>query len=129
MIDRLSPSSETLGQPSRPLIDRNRLRWTPKQVGLLGDAEKAGLEADQEWEEAPSTVRIRAGDIRGLMPERLKIRLWRETAVEHSRIMVDPSVMGGVPVVAGTRIPVYVIVGRTAAGHHPEQIVEEMGGE
>jgi uncharacterized protein (DUF433 family) len=38
-------------------------------------------------------------------------------------ITVDPDVMGGRPVIAGTRIPIEVIVGELAGGSSFEQIM------
>jgi uncharacterized protein (DUF433 family) len=40
------------------------------------------------------------------------------------RISVDPGLMLGQPVVAGTRLPVYVIVQAIAAGDGSEEILE-----
>ncbi|MBI3953018.1 MAG: DUF433 domain-containing protein [Chloroflexi bacterium] len=34
----------------------------------------------------------------------------------HERIVVDPEVMGGKPVIKGTRVPVQVVVGSLAGG-------------
>ncbi|GLV47161.1 hypothetical protein TJA_03350 [Thermus sp. LT1-2-5] len=42
----------------------------------------------------------------------------------EGRIVVDPEVMGGKPVVAGTRITVEEILRRLAAGESPEAILE-----
>jgi len=41
------------------------------------------------------------------------------------RIEVDPKIMHGKPVIAGTRIPVYVILQLLAGGLSPEQICQE----
>lgn len=41
-------------------------------------------------------------------------------------IVVDPEVMGGKPVVAGTRITVEEILRRLAAGESPEAILEAL---
>jgi len=46
---------------------------------------------------------------------------WKE------RIAVDPEVMGGKPVIAGTRVPVQVIVGSLAGGDSVEQVCEGYG--
>ena len=40
------------------------------------------------------------------------------------RITVDPGVMLGQPVIAGTRLPVYVIIQAIAAGDGTEQLIE-----
>ncbi len=41
------------------------------------------------------------------------------------RIEVDPRILGGKPVIKGTRIPVYLIVELLAAGLSPKDIVKE----
>lgn len=43
---------------------------------------------------------------------------------DEERIMVDPKVMKGKPVVKGTRIPVYTILEFFESGHTTEDIVE-----
>lgn len=40
------------------------------------------------------------------------------------RITVDPGLMLGQPVIAGTRLPVYVIVKAIAAGDGPKELFE-----
>ena len=40
------------------------------------------------------------------------------------RITVDPGVMLGQPVIAGTRLPVYVIVQAIAAGDGPKELLD-----
>ena len=40
------------------------------------------------------------------------------------RITVDPGLMLGQPVIAGTRLPVYVIIQAIAAGDGTEQLIE-----
>ena len=37
----------------------------------------------------------------------------------------NPGVLGGKPVIRGTRIPVYLIAGFVESGHSPEQIVDD----
>jgi uncharacterized protein (DUF433 family) len=39
----------------------------------------------------------------------------QEVAV-HPRIVVDPNIQGGRPVIRGTRVPIYVLVDAVAAG-------------
>ncbi|HLC29839.1 MAG TPA: DUF433 domain-containing protein [Dehalococcoidia bacterium] len=46
---------------------------------------------------------------------------WRE------RITNDPGIMGGKPVVRGTRVPVQVIIGSLAGGMGVEEICREYG--
>ncbi len=45
--------------------------------------------------------------------------------MDLARIVVDHQIMGGVPCVAGTRIPVATIVGLVASGLSTEEIVAE----
>lgn len=45
------------------------------------------------------------------------------------RIMIDPEILGGKPIIKGTRIPVDVIVGHVAAGDTIEKIVESFDVE
>ena len=37
-------------------------------------------------------------------------------------VTVDPAVMGGVPVIKGTRVPVEIVVGSLAAGDTPDML-------
>jgi uncharacterized protein (DUF433 family) len=47
-------------------------------------------------------------------------------AVEVFRgVTVDPAIVHGRPVVAGTRVPVEVVVGVLAGGSTPEEVVED----
>ena len=41
------------------------------------------------------------------------------------RIVTDPAVLLGKPIIRGTRVPVYLIVGLVEAGQAPEQIVDD----
>jgi uncharacterized protein (DUF433 family) len=41
------------------------------------------------------------------------------------RIVSDPAVLLGKPIIRGTRVPVYIIVGLVEAGQTPEQIVDD----
>ena len=43
----------------------------------------------------------------------------------NPRISADPNVCGGDPCIAGTRIPVHVIISHLAAGDSVETILEE----
>ncbi len=45
-------------------------------------------------------------------------------ALEES-IVTDPAVLLGKPVIRGTRVPVYLIVGLVEAGQTPAQIVDD----
>jgi uncharacterized protein (DUF433 family) len=62
-------------------------------------------------------------------PPAWRIRLWREVAAEHPRIQVDPAVMGGEPVIVGTRIPVYVILGYATEFESHEQLAAQFYNE
>jgi uncharacterized protein (DUF433 family) len=42
-----------------------------------------------------------------------------------SKIIRDPQILGGKPVIAGTRIPVRLIIDHLAEGYMPEEIVIE----
>ncbi|MBI3609767.1 MAG: DUF433 domain-containing protein [Nitrospirae bacterium] len=44
---------------------------------------------------------------------------------KKSRIVIDPKVMGGKPVIKGTRVPVQVIVGGLAGGMTADEVCEE----
>ncbi len=41
------------------------------------------------------------------------------------RIVTDPAVLLGKPIIRDTRVPVYLIVGFVEAGQTPEQIVDD----
>ena len=43
----------------------------------------------------------------------------------HERITVDPQIMFGKPVIKGTRIPVYLILGLLVAGMSEKEILKE----
>lgn len=43
------------------------------------------------------------------------------------RIVVDPQVRFGKPVIQGTRVPIHVLVAKVAGGMTPEQVAEEYG--
>jgi uncharacterized protein (DUF433 family) len=45
----------------------------------------------------------------------------------ESRIAIDPDVMGGKPVIKGTRVPIEVIVGSLAAGDTVAEVCEDYG--
>jgi len=44
---------------------------------------------------------------------------------KKGRIVIDPKVMGGKPVILGTRVPVQVIVGALAGGMTREEVCKE----
>lgn len=41
------------------------------------------------------------------------------------RIVTDPAVLLGKPIVRGTRVPVYLIAGLVEAGQTPEEVVDD----
>ncbi len=41
------------------------------------------------------------------------------------RITTNPEVLGGKPIVRGTRVPVYLIVDWVNSGHTPDEIVDD----
>ena len=43
----------------------------------------------------------------------------------NERIVTDPAVLLGKPIVRGTRVPVYLIVGLVEAGMTPAEIVDD----
>lgn len=43
------------------------------------------------------------------------------------RIVADPAIRRGKPVIEGTRVPVHVVVGHVAAGTPIEEVAEEFG--
>lgn len=45
-------------------------------------------------------------------------------AVSHERILIDPAVMAGKPVIKGTRLTVELILRQLAVGHTIAEIVE-----
>jgi uncharacterized protein (DUF433 family) len=44
---------------------------------------------------------------------------------KKERIVIDPKVMGGKPVIRGTRVPVQVIVGALAGGMTRDEVCKE----
>ena len=45
----------------------------------------------------------------------------------NERIIIDSSIRHGKPVIRGTRVPVYRIIGNLAGGATPEEVCEEYG--
>jgi uncharacterized protein (DUF433 family) len=45
--------------------------------------------------------------------------------VTHERIEINPDIMGGKPVIRGTRVPVEIILRKLGAGMTPEEIVAD----
>lgn len=48
-----------------------------------------------------------------------------ETMEDNEQIVQDPAIMGGVPVVRGTRVPVYVILESMESGYSQEDILRD----
>jgi uncharacterized protein (DUF433 family) len=46
-----------------------------------------------------------------------------EAPVAHDRIEINPDVMGGKPVIRGTRVPVETVLRKLGAGMTPEAII------
>ncbi len=42
--------------------------------------------------------------------------------MEHSRISIDPEIMGGKACIAGTRVPVHIILGHLGSGATVEEL-------
>jgi uncharacterized protein (DUF433 family) len=55
----------------------------------------------------------------------LKQAVTSRNIMPHERIEINPDVMGGKPVVRGTRIPVELILRKLGAGMSPESILAE----
>jgi uncharacterized protein (DUF433 family) len=47
----------------------------------------------------------------------------------NARVVLDPKVCSGRPIIKGTRIPVSIVVGHLAAGETIENVMEEYGLE
>jgi uncharacterized protein (DUF433 family) len=43
----------------------------------------------------------------------------------NPRIVSDPAVLSGKPIIRGTRVPVYIVADLAAAGYTPEAIVDD----
>ncbi|MHB8482082.1 MAG: DUF433 domain-containing protein [Nitrospiria bacterium] len=43
----------------------------------------------------------------------------------HTHIVIDPTVMGGKPVIKGTRVPLQVIIGALSGGMSKEEVCKE----
>jgi uncharacterized protein (DUF433 family) len=48
----------------------------------------------------------------------------KQEVVVHPRIVVDPNLQGGRPVIRGTRVPIYVLVDAIAAGDSIRETAE-----
>jgi uncharacterized protein (DUF433 family) len=63
----------------------------------------------------------------------LSITKWRNAAgtreeapvTTHERIEINPEVMGGKPVIRGTRVPVEIVLRKLGAGMTPEAIMTD----
>jgi len=43
----------------------------------------------------------------------------------HERVEINPEVMGGKPVIRGTRVPVEIVLRKLGAGMTPEEIIHD----
>src|ERR1700687_6146514 len=48
-----------------------------------------------------------------------------ETSMTHERIEINPEIMGGKPVIRGTRVPVEIVLRKLGAGMTPEAIIAD----
>jgi uncharacterized protein (DUF433 family) len=48
-----------------------------------------------------------------------------EVLVAHERIEMNPEIMGGKPVIKGTRVPVEIVLRKLGAGATPESILQD----
>jgi uncharacterized protein (DUF433 family) len=55
----------------------------------------------------------------------MKASKTQKTISKKSRVTRDPQILGGKPVIAGTRIPVRLILDHLAEGYMPEEIIFE----
>lgn len=55
----------------------------------------------------------------------MKSAMTLKRAQKRSRVVRDPQILGGKPVIAGTRIPVRLILDHLAEGYMPEEIIFE----
>lgn len=46
---------------------------------------------------------------------------------KKNKIEINPKIMSGKPIIKGTRVPIYVILGALAAGMNYKEIAEEYG--
>lgn len=44
--------------------------------------------------------------------------------MEHPRISIDPDIMGGKACIAGTRVPVHIVLGHIASGTKIEDLLQ-----
>jgi uncharacterized protein (DUF433 family) len=49
----------------------------------------------------------------------------KDNAVAHDRIEINPEIMGGKPVIRGTRVPVEMILRKLGAGMAPQAIIAD----
>jgi uncharacterized protein (DUF433 family) len=53
----------------------------------------------------------------------LRSKSIKENALQYERIEMNPDVMGGKPVIRGTRVPVELVLRKLGAGMPPEAIL------
>jgi uncharacterized protein (DUF433 family) len=49
----------------------------------------------------------------------------RSQAMPHERVEINPEIMGGKPVIRGTRIPVELVLRKLGAGMTPDVIIRD----
>lgn len=83
--------------------------------------------ADLEAVRASLIAAGRQDEAAALLAHMLHLRALddREVTILAPRIISDPAVLGGAPVLAGTRIPVWLILGRFAAGEREADVQHE----
>lgn len=103
----------------------------PSEGGSLGQVSRALVAASRrQGEGAPLVCTARAmGVIRDILCGELQaVRPTEGRSMKLApRIVVDPKIHSGQPVIEGTRVPVHVVVGQVAAGMPIETVAEEYG--
>jgi uncharacterized protein (DUF433 family) len=59
---------------------------------------------------------------------RAKIGDGKEFVATHERIEINPEIMGGKPVIRGTRVPVEIVLRKLGAGMTHEAIIADIRG-
>ena len=70
-----------------------------------------------------STINLPLNEARHVLPGFI-LQTWYNPTMQTARIISDPQIMMGKPVVAGTRVTVETILERLSAGETTESIVE-----
>jgi len=91
---------------------------TPRLRDLLWTSFARNLE--QDWTVHNRFVTI---DFRTVLADTWDRR--RKLTLAHKAVVSDPHILGGTPVIKGTRVPVYTVAAQLAAGLPPERIRED----